>query len=148
MWVFLRNDLAARVAIGTHDRVPLGRFVIEDLAVKNMVRNRSLERAISDAGFGELRRMIEYKAALGRLPCGRRGSFYPSSKTCSACGVIKYALSLAERIFQCNDCGHEIDRDLNAALNLQRLDTFRPDAKSTQERDQSPEQSGALALTE
>jgi putative transposase len=59
--------------------------------------------------------------------------FYPSSKACSACGVIKKTLTLAERTFRCDDCGHECNRDLNAALNLLRLDTLRPDAKRTQE---------------
>jgi putative transposase len=125
-----------------------GTIVIEDLAVKNMVKNRSLARAISDAGFGGLRRMIEYKAALRGCHVIIADRFYPSSKTCAACGVIKDALTLADRVFQCDDCGHEIDRDLNAALNLKRLDTFRPDAKRTQERGQTTEQSGALVLTE
>jgi putative transposase len=50
--------------------------------------------------------------------------FYPSSKTCSVCGVIKDALNLSERTFRCGDCGHEQDRDLNAALNLLRLGHF------------------------
>jgi putative transposase len=110
-----------------------GTIVIEDLAVKNMVRNHSLARAIADAGFGALRRMIEYKAALrgGAVIIAPR--FYPSSKTCSACGVVKTTLTLAERIFHCDDCGHEQDRDLNAAVNLSRLDTLRPDVKRTQE---------------
>ena len=108
-------------------------IVIEDLAVKNMVKNRSLARAITDAGFGSLRRMIEYKANLRGNKIVVAPRFYPSSKTCSACGVIKEALTLAERTFRCDDCGHKCDRDLNAALNLSRLDTFRPDAKCTQE---------------
>jgi len=108
-------------------------IVIEDLAVKNMVKNHSLACAIMDAGFGCLRRMIEYKAAFrgGTVIVAPR--FYPSSKTCSACGVIKETLTLVERIFRCDDCGHECDRDLNAALNLLRLDTLRPDVKRTQE---------------
>jgi putative transposase len=108
-------------------------IVIEDLAVKNMVRNRSLSRAISDAGFGTLRRMIEYKAALRGCEVVIAPRFYPSSKTCSDCGVVKDALSLGERVYRCEDCGHEQDRDLNAALNLLRLHTFRAVAKRTQE---------------
>jgi putative transposase len=118
-------------------------IVIEDLAVKNMVKNHSLACAIMDAGFGCLRRMIEYKAAFrgGTVIVAPR--FYPSSKTCSACGVIKETLTLVERIFRCDDCGHECDRDLNAALNLLRLDTLRPDVKRTQE----PRQPIGLAPT-
>jgi putative transposase len=107
--------------------------VIEDLAVKNMVRNRSLARAISDAGFGMLRRMIEYKAGLRGCRVAVAPRFFPSSKTCSECGVIKDTLTLADRVFRCEDCGHEQDRDLNAALNLLRLDTFSPVAKRTLE---------------
>ena len=73
-------------------------IVIEDFAVKNMVRNRSLARAISDAGFGTLRRMIEYKAALRGCEVVIAPRFFPSSKTCSDCGVVKDALSLGERV--------------------------------------------------
>jgi putative transposase len=108
-------------------------IVIEDLAVKNMIRNHNLARAIADAGFGMLRRMIEYKAALRGCRVVIAPRFFPSSKTCSECGVIKDVLTLDERTFRCDDCGHEQDRDLNAALNLLRLDTFRPVEKRTQE---------------
>jgi putative transposase len=122
-------------------------IVIEDLAVKNMVRNRSLARAISDAGFGMLRRTIEYKAVLRGCRVVIAPRFYPSSKTCSECGVIKDALSLDERTFRCDDCGHEQDRDLNAALNLLRLDTFRPDVNRTQEERKTPASAEAALLT-
>jgi putative transposase len=108
-------------------------IIIEDLAVKNMLRNRSFARAISDAGFGMLRRMIEYKAALRGCRAVIAFRFFPSSKTCSECGAIRNTMLLAERTFRCENCGHEQDRDLNAALNLLRLDTFRPDVKRTQE---------------
>jgi transposase len=77
--------------------------------------------------------MIEYKAALRGCEVVIAPRFYPSSKTCSDCGVVKDALSLGERVYRCEDCGHEQDRDLNAALNLLRLHTFRAVAKRTQE---------------
>jgi putative transposase len=93
-------------------------IVIEDLAVKNMVRNRSLARAISDCGWGEFRRQLEYK-------CGWYGRdlvvidrWYPSSKTCSACGHLLAALSLSTRTWQCPSCGTRHDRDINAAKNI------------------------------
>lgn len=91
---------------------------IEDLNVRGMVRNRHLARAISDSGFYEFRRQIAYKAGLygARLFVANR--FYPSSKTCSCCGVVKQTLALAERMFRCEDCGFEVGRDINAALNL------------------------------
>lgn len=122
-------------------------IVIEDLAVRNMLKNRSLSRAISDAGFGTLRRMIEYKAELRGCRVIVAPRFHPSSKTCAACGVIKDALSLAERTFRCDGCGHESDRDLNAAINLSRLDPFRPDAKRTQEDGKTAASAGARLVT-
>jgi putative transposase len=129
-----------------------GVIVIEDLAVKNMVRNHCLARAISDAGFGALRRMIEYKAALRGAAVIVAPRFYPSSKTCSACGVINETMTLAERDkrnrrFYCEDCGHEQDCDVNAALNLLRLDTLRPDVNCAQEPCQSVASVAAAVLT-
>jgi putative transposase len=121
--------------------------VIEDLNVKGMVKNRSLARAVSDAGFGALRSMIEYKAKLRGVTVVIADRWYPSSKTCSACGCLKADLTLGERTFLCDDCGHEIDRDLNAALNLRRLDTFRPDGKRAQESHQTVGLPAAAALT-
>ena len=106
---------------------------IEDLNVRGMVKNRKLARAISDAGFGTLRRMIEYKAQLRGVQVAVVGRFEPTSKTCSQCGQL-HAMALSERVRRC-DCGSTMDRDLNAALNIKRrgLDTLRPDLKRTQE---------------
>jgi putative transposase len=93
-------------------------IVIEDLAVKNMVRNRRLARAISDCGWGEFRRQLEYK-------CQRYGRelividrWYPSSKTCSACGYLLTGLDLGTRRWTCPSCGARHDRDINAAKNI------------------------------
>ena len=95
--------------------------VVEDLAVRNLVRNRRMSRAISDAGWSEFRRMLEYKTAWygSHLVVAPRS--FPSSKRCSACGKIKERLSLEERVYRCEYCGVEIDRDLNAARNLVSL---------------------------
>ncbi|SRR6266568_314273 len=92
--------------------------IIEDLSVRNMVRNHSLARAISDASWSEFRRMLEYKADwYGRtvVPVDR---FYPSSKTCSACGVIAAKMPLNVREWACASCGVLHDRDVNAAKVL------------------------------
>jgi putative transposase len=99
------------------------RIVIEDLNVKGMVKNRKLSRAISDAGFGMLRQFIEYKAKLRNCVVVIANRFFPSSKTCSRCGQIKQNLTLSDRIYSC-DCGLVIDRDLNAALMLNK---YSPD---------------------
>jgi len=95
--------------------------VIEDLNVKGMVQNHSLAKALSDAGMGELARQIEYKAHWNGVEVVKANRWYPSSKTCSRCGCIKDNLTLADRVFRCDDCGFEIDRDLNAAINLAAL---------------------------
>lgn len=94
--------------------------VIEDLNVRGMVENHRLAQSISDAGFGMFRTMLTYKSALYGTRLVLADRFYPSSKTCSSCGLVKDQLSLDERIFAC-ECGLRIDRDLNAALNLRSL---------------------------
>jgi putative transposase len=93
-------------------------IVIEDLAVKNMVRNRSLAKAISDCGWGEFRRQIEYKAATAGRHLIVIDRWYPSSKTCSACGYLLTSLSLSTRTWHCPSCGTRHDRDINAAKNV------------------------------
>ena len=94
---------------------------IEDLNVSGMVKNHKLAKSVSDMAFGELRRQIEYKAALNGVSLTVADRFYPSSKTCSHCGAKKDDLTLKERTFVCPECGHTINRDLNAALNLLSL---------------------------
>ena len=93
-------------------------IVLEDLAVKNMVRNRSLAKAISDCGWGEFRRQLEYKAATAGRHVIVIDRWYPSSKTCSACGYLLASLSLSTRTWQCPSCGIRHDRDVNAAKNI------------------------------
>jgi putative transposase len=98
-----------------------GTIVVEDLNVAGMVKNHRLARAISDAGFGEIRRQLAYKTDWngGTLIVADR--WYPSSKRCSGCGVVKTKLRLSERVFTCTTCGLVLDRDANAALNLASL---------------------------
>jgi IS605 OrfB family transposase len=95
-----------------------GTVVVEDLNVAGMLANRRLARRIADAGFGEIRRQLAYKTTWngGRLIVVDR--WYPSSKTCSGCGVVKAKLALSERTYHCHNCGLSLDRDLNAARNL------------------------------
>jgi putative transposase len=93
-------------------------IVIEDLAVQNMVRNRPLAKAISDCGWGEFRRQLEYKAAARGRYLIVIDRWHPSSKTCSACGHLLARLSLSTRTWQCPSCGTRHDRDINAAKNI------------------------------
>jgi putative transposase len=94
------------------------RIVIEDLNVKGMMKNRKLSRAIADVGWSMIRQFIEYKAKLRNCVVMIADRFFPSSKTCSNCGEVKKNLTLEDRIYSCDSCGFEIDRDLNAAINL------------------------------
>ena len=91
---------------------------MEDLKAEGMGRNHCLAKALKDAALGELGRQGKYKTAWngGRVVWADR--FYPSSKRCSRCRVVKEHLELSERIYRCNSCGLVIDRDLNAAINL------------------------------
>lgn len=90
----------------------------EDLNVKGMMRNRKLAKAVGDASFGEVLRQLEYKCAMraGRLV--KIGRFFPSSKTCSACGHVMDEMPLSVREWECPSCGAAHDRDLNAARNI------------------------------
>lgn len=91
---------------------------IEDLNVKGMVSNHKLASAISDCGFGMIRRFLEYKSAKYGTLLLKVGRLFPSSKKCSGCGHVKEKLSLSEREFICEECGLVIDRDTNAAINI------------------------------
>lgn len=98
-----------------------GTVVIEDLNVAGMTRNRRLARHVAGAGLAELRRQIEYKARWAGVHVHTADRWYPSSKTCSGCGVVKAKLRLSERAYRCEACGLVLDRDLNAARNLAAL---------------------------
>jgi putative transposase len=93
-------------------------IAVEDLAVRNMVRNRTLARAISCTGWAELRSMLEYKAQRAGRAFVAVDRWYPSSKTCSTCGHLLASLSLSTRTWQCPSCGTRHDRDINAAKNI------------------------------
>ncbi|MZE77874.1 RNA-guided endonuclease InsQ/TnpB family protein [Streptomyces xinghaiensis] len=91
--------------------------VIEDLTVRNLARNHSLARAISDASWTELRSMLEYKCAWYGRELVVVDRWFPSSKLCGACGTVAASLPLNVREWTC-DCGALHDRDINAARNL------------------------------
>jgi putative transposase len=93
-------------------------IVIEDLNVAGLVRNRRLARAISDCGWGEFRRQLEYKCERSGRDLVVIDRWYPSSKTCSACGHRLAGLSLGTRQWTCPSCGARHDRDINAAKNI------------------------------
>jgi putative transposase len=94
------------------------RIVIEDLCVSGLLKNRRVSRVIADVGFYEFRRQLEYKCEWYGSELIAAPRFYPSSKRCSVCGNIKSDLTLSDRVYVCDECGLEMDRDLNAACNL------------------------------
>jgi putative transposase len=97
----------------THDGL-----CVEDLAIKNLVRNGHLSRAISDAGWAQFARLLAYKASWYHCELVVAPRFFASTRTCSGCGQRKEHMALSERQFSCADCGLVIDRDTNAAANL------------------------------
>jgi putative transposase len=96
---------------------------IEDLNVKGMMANAKLSRAIADVGFYEFRRQLQYKAPCYGTDIVLADRWYPSSKLCSQCGIRNEVLALGDRTWTCAGCGAQHDRDVNAAINLQRLAT-------------------------
>lgn len=95
------------------------RVVIEDLAVSDMMKNKHLSDAIRKQGFSEFRRQLEYKCNFRGIKFVVADRFYPSSKSCSQCGKIKKDLKLKDRVYKCS-YGLNIDRDLNASINLSK----------------------------
>jgi putative transposase len=96
-------------------------LVIEDLNVSGMLKNHRLVQAIGDVGFYEFKRQLLYKAAWYGARVVQVDRWEPSSKRCSGCGWIDAGLTLADRTFHCEQCGLVLDRDLNAAINLEKL---------------------------
>ena len=95
-------------------------IVLEDLNVQGMLKNRHLARAVAEQNFYKFREFIEYKAEERGIEVRFADRFYPSSKTCSCCGHILKELKLSDRVYRCPQCGLVMDRDENAARNLEK----------------------------
>ena len=108
------NKLSTDI-INNHDII-----CIENLNIKGMLKNHKLARSISDASWSDFIRQLEYKANWYGRKIVKVSTFYPSSKTCSNCGNVKETLKLSDRIYHCECCGLEIDRDYNASINILR----------------------------
>ena len=112
-----RADFAHKVADNLVKNY--GRIAVEDLRIKNMVRNHHLARSISDAGWGQFVSILSYKAEYA----GREFvQVHPNgtSQICSGCGAT-VKKSLSTRVHNCPACGLSLNRDFNAALNIKRL---------------------------
>jgi putative transposase len=97
---------------------------IEDLNIKGMMKNRHLSKAIAHQTFYKFKEYLICKCKQFGIELRLAGRFYPSSKTCSHCGAIKKDLKLKDRRYICPECGTDIDRDLNAAINLKMLEQY------------------------
>jgi putative transposase len=99
---------------------------VEDLSVKNMMKNHCLSKSISDASWSEFLRQLKYKSEWNERKLISIGKFFPSSKTCNKCKFINQDLTLADREWVCPNCGEKLDRDLNASKNIleQGLNNF------------------------
>ena len=94
-----------------------GHLVIEKLCISGLIRSR-LSRAIADSAWALFATLLSYKASWYGALLTVADRFYPSTRRCSACGLTGAELPLSERIFRCSSCGHEADRDTNAAACL------------------------------
>ncbi len=99
-------------------------ITIEDLAVSNIMKNKHLSKAIASQKFFEFKTKLMSKCKQNNIELRIVDRFYPSSKTCSNCGGIKKDLKLSDRIYKC-DCGFNIDRDLNASINLKNAKKYK-----------------------
>ena len=109
-----QHELTTRLVLG-HSAI-----AIEDLNVKGMARMQSLRKPLADQRLSTLRYMLDYKSRLYGCLLHVVDRFFPSSKTCSNCGSVKDALSLSERVYDCEHCGSSLSRDHNAAINLMK----------------------------
>ena len=99
-------------------------IAIEDLAVRNMLKNKHLAKEISNAAFYTVRLLLTQRCNVLKIPLHIVDRFYPSSKLCSKCGSKKETLKLSERVYKCDACNFVCDRDLNAAINLVNANKF------------------------
>lgn len=116
-----RADYIHKVTTGLIRDNKAETFVIEDLGVAGMLKNRKLSQALSDVSFGEFFRQMKYKCEWYGKNLITIGRFEPSSKTCSCCQAINETLTLADREWTCASCGISHDRDTNAAINIKQF---------------------------
>jgi putative transposase len=93
-------------------------IILEDLNIPGMLKNHCLAKSIQDASWGQFQEMLEYKAEWYGKSIIKIDRYFPSSKTCSVCGLVNKKLKLKERSWQCENCKKEHDRDVNAAKNI------------------------------
>lgn len=116
----IRHDYVHQTTQAIVDMKPQT-IVLEDLNISGMMKNKHLVKSIAGQNLYLFREILERKAQESGIAVVYADSFYPSSKTCSRCGYVKAELPLSERTYKCPECGLVIDRDFNAARNLEKL---------------------------
>ena len=116
-----RNDYMHKLSTQIVNESQVDTICVETLAVKNMVKNEKLAQAISDVGWGEFVRQLEYKCEWYGKNFIKIGRFEPSTKTCNNCLAVNETLTLADREWICGGCNTVHDRDLNAARNIRDI---------------------------
>lgn len=119
----IRNDYQNKVIQDIIKQEP-SFIAIEDLNIKGMMRNRHLSKAIQDQGLYQFVEKLKYKCKVNGIELRQVDRYFPSSKICSVCGLIKKDLKLNDRTYKC-ECGNIIDRDLNASINLMNAKEYR-----------------------
>ena len=120
----IRNDYNNKI-VNNITRTKLKYITIEDLRISNMVKNKHLSKAIQEQNFYSIRTKLINKCNERNIELRIVDTFYPSSKICSCCGNIKKDLKLNDRIYKCNYCNLEIDRDYNASINLEKAKIYK-----------------------
>ena len=120
----VRKDFINKVVSDLVKAKP-GYITIEDLNIQGMMKNRHLSKAISESLFYYFRSTLVRKCKESGIEVRLADRFFPSSKQCSSCGALKKDLKLKDRVYHCPSCGLEIDRDLNASLNLKHCEHYQ-----------------------
>ena len=116
----IRNDYNNKI-VNEVTKAKLKYITIEDLKISNMMKNKHLSKAIQEQNFYTIKTKLINKCRERNIELRLVDTFYPSSKTCSCCGNVKKDLKLKDRIYKCDKCGLEIDRDYNASINLKNV---------------------------
>lgn len=119
----IREEYVKSVAVNLVKTKP--RYItIEDLNIRGMMQNRHLSKAIQGQCFHKFKMFLKSQCFKHNIELRIADRFYPSSKLCHECGIIKHDLKLKDRTYVC-DCGNKVDRDLNASLNLRDCQTYK-----------------------
>lgn len=115
----IRKDFQHKTTFNTITKYDV--IIVENLNIQGMMKNHKLAKAIADCGWHEFKRQLKYKSLWNNKIFLEIDRFEPTSKKCSCCGWKNNNLTLGDRTFVCEECGLEIDRDLNSAINIKQM---------------------------